>query len=267
MDIVQTKQPAAAVPQLGLGSTLWMFTWPALWYLFLIYGLGQLFLPASGTIPTWYFLFVLGMGPGVELIVGLVLLHREGYPLTLAGLRDRVRLRWPKGWKSWGLAVLLLILFILLNILITGPATKALAGVPGFVPPAWWPAFDNPTIQVNSVADAFPDVNMKGNFLFLVTYFVLGLVNIFGEEIYYRGYLLPRMHGVFGRWDWVANAVLFTLKHVYQRWVYPTTLGASLFWAFAFGPMGSLPLAMAYHWFGNFFLSLIMLVLAVLGFG
>ncbi len=118
-----------------------------------------------------------------------------------------------------------------------------------------------------SVADAFPDVNVKGNWLFLVAYFVIGLLNIFGEEIYYRGYLLPRMHGILGRWDWVANAVLFALKHVYQRWLYPTTLVAGLFFAFAFGPMGSLPLAMALHWFGNFFLSLIMLLLAVLGIG
>lgn len=267
MDTAQTKQPTAAVPQLSLWGTLWMFTWPALWYLFLIYGLGQLFLPASGTIPTWYFLFVLAMGPGAELIAGLALLRREGYPLTLAGLRDRIRLRWPKGWKSWGLAVLLLILFIVLSMLIGAPATKALAGVPGFVPPAWWPPAANPTVQVTSVADAFPDVNVKGNFLFLVIYFVTGLVNIFGEEIYYRGYLLPRMHGVFGRWDWVANVVLFTLKHVYQRWLYPTTLVASFFFAFAFGPMGSLPLAMAYHWFGNFFLQLIMLALAVFGIG
>ena len=29
------------------------------------------------------------------------------------------------------------------------------------------------------------------------------------------------MRGVFGRWDWVTNGVLFTLKHIYQRWLYP----------------------------------------------
>jgi membrane protease YdiL (CAAX protease family) len=267
MDTAQTKQPAAAIPQLSLWGILWMFAWPALWYLFLIYGLGQLFIPAGGTTPTWYFLFVLAVGTGAELVAGLVLLRREGYPLTLVGLRDRIRLYWPKGWKSWGLAVLLLILGIVLSTLM-GPVSKALAGVPGFVPPAWWPAASNPNIQVKSVADVFPDVNLKGNVLFLLAYFFIGLVgNIFGEGIYYRGYLLPRMHGVFGRWDWVANGVLFTLKHVYQRWLYPGILVGGLFFAFAAGPMGSLPLAMAYHWIANFFLPLIMLVLAVFGIG
>ena len=59
---------------------------------------------------------------------------------------------------------------------------------------------------------------MQGNFLFLVIFFFVGLVfNIIGEELYYRGFLLPRMRGVFGRWDWVANGVGFALKHIYQR--------------------------------------------------
>jgi uncharacterized protein len=30
-----------------------------------------------------------------------------------------------------------------------------------------------------------------------------------GEEFLFRGVLLPCMEGVFGRWSWVANGVLF----------------------------------------------------------
>ena len=75
-----------------------------------------------------------------------------------------------------------------------GGVNRALAAVPGFVPPTWWPAASNPTAEVSGVADAFPDVALEGNFLFVLLYFVIGLVfNIFGEEIYYRGYLLPKM--------------------------------------------------------------------------
>lgn len=258
-------EPVAKVPQLSLWGILWMFTWPALWYLLLIYGLGKFFIPADGPTPTWFFLFVLAAGSGAELIVALVLLRREGYPLTLVSLRDRLRLNWPKGRNRWGYAALMLILLIMLSASM-GPVTKALAGVPGFVPPDWWPAISNPTINIQGVDDVFPDVAIKGNFLLLLAFFVIGLVgNVFGEEIYYRGYLLPRMHGVFGRWDWVANGVLFTLKHVYQRWLYPSILVGGLFFAFAAGPFASLPLAMVYHWLGNFFLPLILLVLAVFG--
>ena len=138
----------------------------------------------------------------------------------------------------------------------------------GFVPPAWWPPGSNPTIPVNSIADAFPDINLQGNFLFVLLYFLIGLVfNIFGEEIYYRGYLLPRMHAVFGKWDWVANGLLFTLKHIYQRWLFPGIVAGGLAFAFAAGPLGSLPLAMLYHWIGNFLFIMIFLIMAALGVG
>ena len=38
---------------------------------------------------------------------------------------------------------------------------------------------------------------------------------ILGEEFLFRGVLLPRMEGVFGRGSWVANSVLFALYHVH----------------------------------------------------
>jgi len=72
------------------------------------------------------------------------------------------------------------------------------------------------------------------------------------------------MRGIFGRWDWVANGVLFTLKHVYQRWLYPGILVGGLSFAFAAGPLGSLPLAMLFHWIGNFLIQLIFLFQAAL---
>jgi membrane protease YdiL (CAAX protease family) len=33
--------------------------------------------------------------------------------------------------------------------------------------------------------------------------------------------LLPKMEGVFGRWDWVANALLFGFYHLHQPWSIP----------------------------------------------
>lgn len=42
---------------------------------------------------------------------------------------------------------------------------------------------------------------------------------VLGEEFLFRGVLLPRMEGAFGRWAWVANGALFALYHVHQPWV------------------------------------------------
>jgi membrane protease YdiL (CAAX protease family) len=256
-----------ATPQFGAGTIILMFAWPAIWYTLLIYVFGQLFIPAGGTIPTWYFLLVMTMGGGAELAAGLFLLHREGYRISISALRERMRIRWPKGLKAWSLAVFVLILGMSLS-MVMGPLSGKLAAVPGFTPPQWWPVASNPTIKINSIAEAFPDIDLAGNYLFVLLYFVIGLVfNIFGEETYYRAYLLPRMRGAFGRWDWVANGVLFTLKHVYQRWSFPGILVGNLCFAFAFGPLGSLPLAMIYHWVGNYLFNMVFLIRAAIGLG
>jgi membrane protease YdiL (CAAX protease family) len=48
---------------------------------------------------------------------------------------------------------------------------------------------------------------------------VLAIFNtVLGEELLFRGLLLPRMQGAFGRWDWVANGVLFAVYHLHQPW-------------------------------------------------
>jgi membrane protease YdiL (CAAX protease family) len=54
---------------------------------------------------------------------------------------------------------------------------------------------------------------------------VLSIFNtVLGEELLFRGLLLPRMRGVFGKYDWVANGLLFSLYHVHVPWVIPASL-------------------------------------------
>ena len=45
------------------------------------------------------------------------------------------------------------------------------------------------------------------------------LFNYFlGEEFLWHGVLLPKMQGVFGKYDWVANSVLFGFYHLHKPW-------------------------------------------------
>jgi membrane protease YdiL (CAAX protease family) len=54
---------------------------------------------------------------------------------------------------------------------------------------------------------------------------VLAVFNtVLGEELLFRGLLLPRMQAVFGRRDWVANGVLSALYHLHQPWSIPASL-------------------------------------------
>jgi membrane protease YdiL (CAAX protease family) len=47
---------------------------------------------------------------------------------------------------------------------------------------------------------------------------------VLGEELLFRGLLLPRMRGAFGRWDWLVNGVLFGLYHLHLPWSIPANL-------------------------------------------
>jgi membrane protease YdiL (CAAX protease family) len=47
---------------------------------------------------------------------------------------------------------------------------------------------------------------------------------VLGEELLFRGVLLPRMKRTFGRGDWVANGVLFAVYHVHMPWLIPANL-------------------------------------------
>jgi membrane protease YdiL (CAAX protease family) len=69
-----------------------------------------------------------------------------------------------------------------------------------------------------------------GWFAILATLMVFNTV--LGEELLFRGYLLPRMKGAFGRRDWLANGVLFAFYHLHMPWVIPTALLDSFFLAY-----------------------------------
>jgi membrane protease YdiL (CAAX protease family) len=267
---VEQEETTQEIPQYNIWMIFWMFIWPAAWFMFLIYVIVPLiWTPEPGEfLPTWIFLTVAILGNAAELVVALVLLRREGYPLTLGGLRDRARLRWPKGWKMWLLALVVIVLAFALGML-TGPIHKSVASIPGFTPPDWWPPISNPNAEVTSVEGMFPDMNLAGNWLFFIMWFIVfGLIfNIIGEELYYRSFLLPKMRGVFGRWAWVANGVLFTLKHIYQRWIYFGILPGALAFAFLGGPIGSVYMSMIAHWLGNNLMALIASLPVFLGGG
>jgi membrane protease YdiL (CAAX protease family) len=61
-----------------------------------------------------------------------------------------------------------------------------------------------------------------GWFGLILVWFVFNTV--LGEELLFRGLLLPRMNHAFGRGDWAANGVLFAAYHVHVPWAIPATL-------------------------------------------
>jgi CAAX protease family protein len=56
--------------------------------------------------------------------------------------------------------------------------------------------------------------------------------NFLSEEFLFRGVLLPKMKGVFGKWDWVANGFIFGVYHLHQPWGIPGNILFGLLMAF-----------------------------------
>jgi membrane protease YdiL (CAAX protease family) len=57
----------------------------------------------------------------------------------------------------------------------------------------------------------------KGVWWLLVLTLITIPFNYFlGEEFLFRGILLPKMRGVFGRWDWFFNGVFFGMYHLHK---------------------------------------------------
>jgi len=50
------------------------------------------------------------------------------------------------------------------------------------------------------------------------------LNTVLGEELLFRACCCHACKGAFGRWDWVADGVLFALYHLHVPWVIPQTL-------------------------------------------
>ena len=72
----------------------------------------------------------------------------------------------------------------------------------------------------------------RGQWWLLAFPVVSNIFNYFlGEEFLWHGVLLPKMQGVFGKYDWVANAVLFGFYHLHKPWELVSTTMTNLGYA------------------------------------
>ena len=148
-----------------------------------------------------------------QFVLVVILLRREQGTLGWPVAREALWLRAPRdpksgrrGGKLW-LILIPLILFFVVESLIPGvglPEDRDLA------------AFIDSDVGKEFLSGAW------GWFALIV---LLQIFNtVLGEELLWRGLLLPRMNGAFGRGDWVANGVLFAAYHLHVPWVIPATL-------------------------------------------
>jgi membrane protease YdiL (CAAX protease family) len=144
----------------------------------------------------------------------LIMVRREQGSLAWPRVRDALWLQQPQDPKTgstrgtrWGWWTLL---FVVLT-----------AGInSGFIDPKGRLPRDLPNaLDTDRIKDYFS--GNWGGFALLVGVAVLAPVV---EELFFRGLLLPRMRGVFGKRDFLANGAMFGLYHVHQPWSMPASV-------------------------------------------
>ena len=206
------------------GALLWFFAWvifPAMSQGLLAMDRGLLLIK----------LIIIGLV--WQYVLSMLILYREEGNIRIPTICRRFWLNNPvsprtgqKGNRLWWLLIPLFLLVVALEL-----------GLAPFLNEIWiklFPFLAEP--QSRSLEALFaPEMQARwiGAWDFFALFVIMSIFNNFlGEELLFRGVLLPKMKGVFGRWDWVANGVIFGLYHFHMPWSIP---GNILFgWLMAF---------------------------------
>jgi membrane protease YdiL (CAAX protease family) len=148
-----------------------------------------------------------------QFLLVVILVRRELGTLEWARVRDALWLRPPRDPKSgrvggrvWWWLVPFLLIFALEQFL---------------------PAIPGPSVRDfgDFLSTDRAEVFFRGAWGWYAVIVVLSVFNtVLGEELLFRGLLLPRMRDACGKWDWVVNGVLFACYHLHQPWDIPTSL-------------------------------------------
>jgi membrane protease YdiL (CAAX protease family) len=190
-------------------------------------------------------------------LVGLYRIER--YPVTWGSLAERFR--FPRlRFKDvlWALAIYVA---LMLGYGVTSQFGAALVAG-GVMPiPAGLSTWMDPRIpMVQQVAGGA----FRGNPEIVLLWFVMLFFNIAGEELWWRGYLLPRQELAHGRWTWLVHGLQWTLFHLFKWWDVLGLLPVCLIIAFAAQRLkNNWPVFIAHYIFNG--MALVIVAAAALG--
>src|SRR5215218_7142529 len=167
-------------------------------------------------------------------VLSMIIVRREEGDLRWATLKQRLRLNVPRE-PSTGVPRARLFLWVVPFIVGVAVIELVLASA---LENAWVSVFPFLAEPEGRSFDAFlgsQEVRQRlvGAWWFFALFVIFSVFNtILGEEFLFRGVLLPRMEGVFGRGSWVANSVLFALCHLHVPWVIPNAFITGLLYTY-----------------------------------
>jgi uncharacterized protein len=207
----------------------------------------------DANVPLAKALFVaLTIGLVWQFVLVAVLVGREQRTLRWSTIREALWLRSPRSPRSGrvGGRVWLVVIPLIL-------ALAAEELIPRIAMPE---NRDFATLLESDAGKAFLD-GAWGWYGLIVAFFVFN--TMLGEELLFRGFLLPRMNGAFGRGDWVANGVLFAGYHLHVPWVIPAGLLDTFILAYPTKRYRSAWIGIAVHSAQSVVLAILILTLVV----
>jgi membrane protease YdiL (CAAX protease family) len=214
----QTKR-AAQMDQYTLWHILGIWASVALPMGLIYWVIAPILIPSVDMEPGFLYLILIVLALVWEGIVAYIILRREVKPFTWENIRDRVWLYSPTNPRT-GVSSKWLYLWAIPLIVVIEGGNQVLGPLNG----SWVKAF--PFLAPPSYTEiqnlAGPAV---GQWWLLGVVVVLIVFNyLVGEELIFRGILLPKMNGVFGKWDFIANSILFVAYHLHLAWQWPAML-------------------------------------------
>jgi hypothetical protein len=166
-----------------------------------------------------------------QIILALTILYRETGTLRLGTIRERTWRQNPRDPKT-GQPRRILWLWLIPIILLEFVLAMVVAPLVVDVWTSILPFFAEPSgLSLEALAET-PE-QFVGAWSLVVLQLLLLVGNYWlGEEFLFRSVLLPKMNGVFGKWDWLANAVLFATYHWHRPWVIADSLLTGSLFAF-----------------------------------
>ncbi len=178
-------------------------------------------IPRVAVNPGLIFMPLIVLGLAWQFVLSLIILKREVVPFTWENLKIRLWLNDPINPKT-GVPSKKLYLWAVLGAVVLVAWDQL--GLLSNLNELWVAAL--PAISVPDYAnlEKLPEAAL-GQWWLLILLLPWTIFNyVLGEELLFRGVLLPKMNGVFGKWDWIANGVLFTVYHLHQPWEIPSQI-------------------------------------------
>lgn len=174
--------------------------------------------------PGFVYFVLITLGLVWQGILAYIILKREVRPFTWKSLKNRLWLYTPSHPKT-GIHSKWLYLWTVPLITFMNLASF------GWLNELWVKSFPFLEPRPYGVIQNLADIGVGQWWLLGVLALMIVFNYLLGEELVFRGILLPKMGGVFGKWDWLANHLLFTAYHLHFFWTTPSRLFIS--WIFA----------------------------------